>query len=101
MSTIGFIGIGNMGLPMSANLVKAGHTVRPLSFLHAHSNSCKIVARRYCGAQKGSTPFVTPATCLLHTWCGGGTYWRLPTTAALALPPAGNSSESPRVNRTP
>ena len=28
MTTIGFVGIGNMGLPMSANLVKAGHTVR-------------------------------------------------------------------------
>jgi 3-hydroxyisobutyrate dehydrogenase len=25
---IGFIGLGNMGLPMAANLVKAGHTVR-------------------------------------------------------------------------
>ena len=28
MSAIGFIGIGNMGLPMSANLVKAGYAVR-------------------------------------------------------------------------
>ena len=28
MTTIGFVGVGNMGLPMSANLVKAGHTVR-------------------------------------------------------------------------
>ncbi len=27
MSTIAFIGLGNMGAPMSANLVKAGHTV--------------------------------------------------------------------------
>lgn len=27
MTSIGFIGLGNMGLPMSANLVKAGHTV--------------------------------------------------------------------------
>ncbi|KAA5604146.1 3-hydroxyisobutyrate dehydrogenase [Roseospira marina] len=26
--TIGFIGLGNMGAPMAANLVKAGHTVR-------------------------------------------------------------------------
>ena len=26
--TIGFIGLGNMGGPMAANLVKAGHTVR-------------------------------------------------------------------------
>jgi 3-hydroxyisobutyrate dehydrogenase len=28
MTTIGFIGLGNMGLPMAQNLVKAGHTVR-------------------------------------------------------------------------
>lgn len=28
MATIGFIGLGNMGLPMARNLVKAGHTVR-------------------------------------------------------------------------
>ena len=25
--TIGFIGLGNMGLPMATNLVNAGHTV--------------------------------------------------------------------------
>jgi 3-hydroxyisobutyrate dehydrogenase len=28
MTTIGFIGLGNMGLPMAHNLIKAGHTVR-------------------------------------------------------------------------
>ncbi|HME26263.1 MAG TPA: 3-hydroxyisobutyrate dehydrogenase [Acetobacteraceae bacterium] len=28
MATIGFIGLGNMGAPMVANLVKAGHSVR-------------------------------------------------------------------------
>ena len=27
MATIGFIGLGNMGLPMAANLIKAGHRV--------------------------------------------------------------------------
>ena len=27
MATIGFIGLGNMGAPMAANLMKAGHTV--------------------------------------------------------------------------
>ncbi len=27
MTTIAFIGLGNMGNPMAANLVKAGHTV--------------------------------------------------------------------------
>ena len=28
MTTIAFLGLGNMGGPMAANLVKAGHTVR-------------------------------------------------------------------------
>src|SRR5260221_485586 len=28
MAIIGFIGLGNMGLPMAQNLVKAGHTVK-------------------------------------------------------------------------
>ena len=28
MATIGFIGLGNMGGPMAANLSKAGHDVR-------------------------------------------------------------------------
>src|SRR3954452_8827083 len=28
MARIGFIGLGNMGLPMAQNLVKAGHAVR-------------------------------------------------------------------------
>ncbi|TIU83766.1 MAG: 3-hydroxyisobutyrate dehydrogenase, partial [Mesorhizobium sp.] len=28
MTTIAFIGLGNMGNPMAANLVKAGHAVR-------------------------------------------------------------------------
>ena len=27
MARIGFIGLGNMGLPMAGNLIKAGHTV--------------------------------------------------------------------------
>jgi len=28
MATIGFIGLGNMGLPMAQNLLKAGHRVQ-------------------------------------------------------------------------
>src|ERR1041384_1150900 len=28
MATIGFIGLGNMGLPMAQNLIKAGHSVQ-------------------------------------------------------------------------
>ena len=28
MAVIGFVGLGNMGAPMAANLARAGHTVR-------------------------------------------------------------------------
>jgi len=28
MAKIGFIGLGNMGLPMAQNLIKAGHAVQ-------------------------------------------------------------------------
>jgi 3-hydroxyisobutyrate dehydrogenase len=35
MSRIGFIGLGNMGGPMAANLVKAGHTVRVFDLVPA------------------------------------------------------------------
>ena len=36
MATIGFIGLGNMGLPMSGNLVKAGHTVAAFDLVAAN-----------------------------------------------------------------
>jgi len=39
MSTIGFIGLGNMGGPMAANLAKAGHDVRGFDL------SCDALAR--------------------------------------------------------
>ena len=35
MATIAFIGLGNMGLPMAANLVKAGHSVRVFDLVEA------------------------------------------------------------------
>ncbi|MEQ9813509.1 MAG: 3-hydroxyisobutyrate dehydrogenase [Azospirillaceae bacterium] len=36
MATIGFIGLGNMGGPMAANLVKAGHAVRGFDLVSAN-----------------------------------------------------------------
>src|ERR1043166_6505983 len=35
MATIAFIGLGNMGGPMSANLIKAGHRVRGFDLVPA------------------------------------------------------------------
>ncbi len=35
MTSIAFIGLGNMGGPMAANLVKAGHEVRAFDLVQA------------------------------------------------------------------
>jgi 3-hydroxyisobutyrate dehydrogenase len=39
--TIGFIGLGNMGGPMAANLVKAGHTVRGFDLVPASLDTAR------------------------------------------------------------
>jgi 3-hydroxyisobutyrate dehydrogenase len=39
MATIGFIGLGNMGLPMAKNLVKAGHTVQGFDVSRAQAEA--------------------------------------------------------------
>jgi 3-hydroxyisobutyrate dehydrogenase len=41
MASIGFIGLGNMGLHMAANLVKAGHTVRAFDIVAANVEAAK------------------------------------------------------------
>ena len=59
MTTIGFIGLGHMGGPMAANLVKAGHRVKgfdlsPQSLEQARENGvmpCKTLAETVDGAE--------------------------------------------------
>ncbi|WP_187971368.1 3-hydroxyisobutyrate dehydrogenase [Aquibium microcysteis] len=41
MTTIAFIGLGNMGNPMAANLVKAGHAVRGFDLVAANLEAAK------------------------------------------------------------
>jgi 3-hydroxyisobutyrate dehydrogenase len=41
MTTIAFIGLGNMGNPMAANLVKAGHAVRGFDLVAANLETAK------------------------------------------------------------
>lgn len=41
MATIAFIGLGNMGGPMAANLIKAGHTVRGFDLVPASCETAK------------------------------------------------------------
>ena len=57
MARIGFIGLGNMGLPMARNLIKAGHQVT--GFDVAKSGLDGLVAGRRCccnGGGAGAAP---------------------------------------------
>jgi len=38
---IGFIGLGNMGAPMAANLIKAGHEVTGFGFHRLLDGGCR------------------------------------------------------------
>jgi 3-hydroxyisobutyrate dehydrogenase len=63
MATVGFIGLGNMGGPMAANLVKAGHTVtgydlNPAS-LEALAKAGGKVANSAADAVKGASVVIT------------------------------------------
>jgi len=61
--TIGFIGLGNMGGPMAANLVKAGHTVRGFDLSPASLDLAReagiAVAASALDAVKGADVVVT------------------------------------------
>ena len=63
MSTIAFIGLGNMGGPMAANLVKAGHKVVAFDLVEALRNQAKsdgaAIAESAAGAVKGADTVVT------------------------------------------
>jgi len=45
MTHIAFIGLGNMGGPMAANLVKAGHKVTAFDLVAASRDQAKAMAR--------------------------------------------------------
>ncbi|MGY4436534.1 3-hydroxyisobutyrate dehydrogenase-like beta-hydroxyacid dehydrogenase [Bradyrhizobium sp. F1.13.1] len=63
MATIAFIGLGNMGGPMAANLVKAGHKVVAFDLAEASRNQAKAdgagIADSAAGAVKGADVVVT------------------------------------------
>jgi 3-hydroxyisobutyrate dehydrogenase len=63
MATIGFIGLGNMGGPMAANLVKAGHAVRGFDLSEAARAGAAAlgvpVAATLAGAVAGADAVVT------------------------------------------
>ncbi|RZI37960.1 3-hydroxyisobutyrate dehydrogenase, partial [Herbaspirillum sp. HC18] len=63
MATIAFIGLGNMGSPMAANLVKAGHKVVAFDLVEASRNQAKAdgasIAESAAGAVRGADIVVT------------------------------------------
>jgi 3-hydroxyisobutyrate dehydrogenase len=63
MATIAFIGLGNMGGPMAANLVKADHKVTAFDLVEASRNQAKAdgaaIAESAAGAVKGADVVIT------------------------------------------
>jgi hypothetical protein len=63
MATIAFIGLGNMGGPMAANLVKAGHKVIAFDLVEASKNQAKsdgaTIADSAAAAVKGADTVIT------------------------------------------
>jgi 3-hydroxyisobutyrate dehydrogenase len=63
MASIAFIGLGNMGGPMAANLVKAGHRVTAFDLVAASRDQAKAdgagIAESAVGAVKGANVVVT------------------------------------------
>ncbi len=63
MTTIAFIGLGNMGNPMAANLVKAGHTVLGFDLMPQNLETAKAngvaIAASAAEAVKGADAVVT------------------------------------------
>ncbi len=48
--TIGFIGLGNMGGPMAANLIKVGHTVRGFDLAPASLEAARAAGIAVAGS---------------------------------------------------
>ncbi|ABZ77422.1 3-hydroxyisobutyrate dehydrogenase [Shewanella halifaxensis HAW-EB4] len=63
MSTVAFIGLGNMGGPMAANLIKAGFTVKVFDLVPAAMQTLAeqgaLTATSACGAAAGADIVVT------------------------------------------
>src|SRR5260370_10697505 len=63
MANIAFIGLGNMGGPMAANLVKAGHKVTAFDLVEASKNQARsdgaAIADSAAAAVKGADTVIT------------------------------------------
>ncbi|KAA5604147.1 3-hydroxyisobutyrate dehydrogenase [Roseospira marina] len=72
MATIGFIGLGNMGGPMLANLVKAGHTVRAFDL----SDAALARAEAAGATRAGSVPDAVEGAEVVLTMLPAGPHVR-------------------------
>jgi 3-hydroxyisobutyrate dehydrogenase len=79
LTSIGFIGLGNMGAPMTANLVKAGHAVSGFDIskaaCDAAANGGVAVAKSAAEATADCDVVVTMLPAgqhVLDAYCGGG-----------------------------
>ena len=61
MTTIGFIGLGNMGAPMAANLVKAGHRVTGFDLLPEAVNALTAKGGHAAASVAGTLSRLEPA----------------------------------------
>ena len=52
MATVGFIGLGNMGGPMAANLAKAGHAVKAFDLSDAALKAVQEAGATPCNSAK-------------------------------------------------
>jgi 3-hydroxyisobutyrate dehydrogenase len=68
MAKVGFIGLGNMGLPMALNLLKAGHTVTGFDLSQAQTNKLVAVG----GVAAGSVAAVAAAGEVIITMLPAG-----------------------------
>jgi 3-hydroxyisobutyrate dehydrogenase len=79
MASIAFIGLGNMGGPMAANLVKAGHKVVAFDLVESSRNQAKadgaVIADSAVGSVKGADVVITmlPAGKHVDAPVSGGT----------------------------
>jgi 3-hydroxyisobutyrate dehydrogenase len=89
MATIGFIGLGNMGLPMALNLLKAGHKVRGFDMVDAQGKALAEAggdaADTAAGAVDGAEVVVTmlPAGPHVRTVYGESVIGRVPAGTLL------------------
>ena len=77
MARIGFIGLGNMGLPMAANLIKAGHHVMGFDVakaatgkLSANGGTVVDIAAAVCGGAEAIITMLPAGDHVHEVYCG-------------------------------